>query len=256
MAAGVAAREGDEESERVRSGDGEVDHRRRARRSAGARRRAGCCAPRRPAGGSRSGQLARVVGAHRRDRREPVGTVRPPSGEIDDDVGAARWRTTQTRRCVPTALTTRFGVGTPGRVLRFDVGGRPSSQANTVRNPRCGAIAVTESATACASGGTGESVRSITIVQPAPIGSATPPVPSRVSISRIGCDRRVARQRGMVDGVPVVGVQSTVAPSAADVRCAERRSRRSCSTSVSAGDGRADRARCSSHSGHRRRAGP
>ena len=51
---------------------------------------------------------------------------------------------------------------------------------------RDGATAVTERATASASAGTGESARSMISVQPAPTGSATPPVPSRVSTRRTG----------------------------------------------------------------------
>jgi hypothetical protein len=62
--------------------------------------------------------------------------------------------------------------------------------------------------------GTGESVRSMIIVHPAPSGWLRPPVPSRVSTRRVGVAGQKLSRGGCSTGVPVTGVQVTLAPRA------------------------------------------
>ena len=132
----------------------------------------------------RSGELARVVGPHRVDRREPIRPVGPPARDVDDDVSATIRVDADPVRRVGVA-TTRFGVGKPARALTLDVPGSPAAHGKAVKNPFTGEITVTESAKAVASTGPTALV-SITSVQPASSADSTPPVPSRVSTIRSG----------------------------------------------------------------------
>src|SRR5215831_3029453 len=89
----------------------------------------------------------------------------------------------------PTPTTTKLATGLPGVKLTFDATGTPAPDGETVRKPGCvGASTVTLSATASTPvAGTPATFVTATSAL-CPNGSATlrPPVPLRVSNTRVG----------------------------------------------------------------------
>ena len=102
----------------------------------------------------------------------------------------------------------------------FDVAGTPAEQGNTERKPGFEPSAVTDSATAAAAAGTFAAATERRIVQPAPIGEPTPPVPSRVSTRRRGVTGSKLGSGAATTGVPLgIGAHVCDATPAADTAC-------------------------------------